>query len=315
MPKLDRTKYIGGSDVAAIVLGQQYGRTRRDVWKEKAGLMTPANISDSPDIRRGVRQEPVAMQVYVEETGMLVTPAKMVTHPDLPFIQGHPDGIVGDYILEIKCPRSHMYRRHKMAGVPQEYILQGVHYLSCMPEKKGIKFWIYSAEIDEGFEVTIERPELEDVIEVTLNAENDFWESVQKGEEPEEKEIKKPKIPDFGKDDSYVKDDRESTRYAFEALKGATDAEKAAKELKDEAGDRVKQIMAEQNVVVIDCDLGRAYNKEQKGRLKLDKKKLNAHVEKVNRFLEDSDANELTFLVENFEKRGEPFKTFKPYFS
>lgn len=314
MQKLDRTKYIGGSDVAAIILGQQYGRTRLDVWKEKAGLIVPANISNSPDIRRGLRQEPVARQVFVEETGLLVTPAKMVTHPEFPFIQGHPDGIFARRLLEIKCPRSHMYRRHKMAGVSQEYILQGVHYLACMPEMEGITFWMYSAEIDEGFRVDIDRADLEDVIEMTVNTENDFWESVQKGEEPDEEKIKQPKIPEFGKEDSYIKDDRESTRYAFEALKEATETEKAVKELKDEAGKKVQEIMAEQKVVVLDCELGRAYHREQKGKLKVDQKKLGAHLEKVNRFLEDSNAGELTFLIENFEERGEPFKTFKPYF-
>ncbi len=284
--------------MAAIILGQQYGRTRLQVWQEKAGIIQPSYIADNPDIRRGIRQEPVARQVYVEQFNALVKPVDIVTHPDHEFIRGHPDGEVNDdYILEIKCPRSFMYRRHQLAGVPQEYILQGMHYLACMPDKKGVIFWLFSAELDEGFAVTVERDQ--EIIDTIVKAECEFWESILERKEPEEKEIKID-LPPQGVSDEFMYLDDEATREAFTALKEAYDIVKAGEELKEEVKKQIIGIMKENGITIIESHLGRIYNRQQAGRTTFDKKKLAVDLPELD--------------LSKYEKRGNPFTTFKPYF-
>ena len=59
---IDRTKTIGGSDVAAI-LGLSPWRSPLDVWREKT--LGEADQRDTPAMQAGVRFEPVILGRYL----------------------------------------------------------------------------------------------------------------------------------------------------------------------------------------------------------------------------------------------------------
>ena len=94
----DRTKYIGGSDIGAI-LGLSKFRTPLEVWQEKTGQGT-ANL-DSLPLRFGSYAEDFVAQEYARSTGSLVvTHPEPFIHKEHSFLQGHVDR----FILESNTP-------------------------------------------------------------------------------------------------------------------------------------------------------------------------------------------------------------------
>ncbi len=94
----DRTKYIGGSDIGAI-LGLSKFRTPLEVWQEKAGQDT-VNL-DSLPLRFGSYAEDFVAQEYARSTGSLVvTHPEPFIHKEHSFLQGHVDR----FILESNTP-------------------------------------------------------------------------------------------------------------------------------------------------------------------------------------------------------------------
>jgi putative phage-type endonuclease len=94
----DRARYIGGSDIGAI-LGLSKFRTPLEVWQEKTGQGT-ANI-DSLPLRFGSYAEDFVAQEYARSTGSLVvTHPEPFIHKEHSFLQGHVDR----FILERNTP-------------------------------------------------------------------------------------------------------------------------------------------------------------------------------------------------------------------
>ena len=133
----ERRQGIGGSDAPTIYLGDYYGRTWHDLWSDK--VHGDAVEIDSPDIRRGNRQEPIAAEVYVEESGHPVEVVEeIIRHPVHDFMAAsldrmiQPEGIP----LEIKCPRVATFFRWKQQGIPAGPLLQGQHYMAVLEVKQ-----------------------------------------------------------------------------------------------------------------------------------------------------------------------------------
>lgn len=89
---LDRQKYIGGSDVAAI-LGISPWRTALETYEEK---ILPRKAANDPDrervLTRGKRLEPYVIDMLAEETGFkIVERGRRYKHPDHPFIAAEID--------------------------------------------------------------------------------------------------------------------------------------------------------------------------------------------------------------------------------
>lgn len=83
----ERRRTLGASDVAAVV-GMNPWKTQHDVWLEKMGL-----ADDQNDIRTraGELVEPVALQLYCEETGASVASFGTIVHPRHPWMSATPD--------------------------------------------------------------------------------------------------------------------------------------------------------------------------------------------------------------------------------
>jgi len=62
-----RRSGVGGSDVAAILGVDPFGKTAADVFDEKVG--NGVEVEQTLPMKRGNVLEPIAVQQYVEETG------------------------------------------------------------------------------------------------------------------------------------------------------------------------------------------------------------------------------------------------------
>ena len=126
-----RTKGVGGSDVAAI-MGLSPWRTPAQVWLDKTGRTEPQDLSGKPYVEFGNIMEPVVGRWYAER------------HPDRtvrrvnaicqsigrPWAQASLDYEVRDGawgVLEIKTARS---AQDWQEGVPAYYLTQVTHYMS-----------------------------------------------------------------------------------------------------------------------------------------------------------------------------------------
>jgi len=85
----NRTKYLGGSDIGAILGFSKY-RTALDVWLEKTGRIT--NTVNNLPIRFGTFAESFVASEYATQTGYgLVHSEEGIPHPKYPFMVGHID--------------------------------------------------------------------------------------------------------------------------------------------------------------------------------------------------------------------------------
>jgi len=88
----ERTKYLGGSDIGAILGFSKY-RTALDIWLEKTGRIV--NTVDNLPVRFGTFAEEFVASEYATQTGYsLVHSEEGITHPQYPFMVGHIDRFV-----------------------------------------------------------------------------------------------------------------------------------------------------------------------------------------------------------------------------
>jgi putative phage-type endonuclease len=126
---IDRSRYLGGSDIGAI-LGVNRYRTALDVFNEKTGRQ-PA-FEGNVHTERGTRLEAIAAEEYREKTGAtLIRRASPLVHSEHDFLGGHVDRkIVGQRaIVEIKCPSLGAFSKIKREGLREDYIAQMQWYL------------------------------------------------------------------------------------------------------------------------------------------------------------------------------------------
>lgn len=124
---IDRTKTIGGSDVAAI-MGLSPWRSPLDVWREKA--LGEADERDTPAMRAGVRFEPIILGRYLRANDRWTATAS----PE-PIIRdwrrASPDAIVSadgwQRLVEIKTTREPW-----TDGIPVYYQVQALWYCDLL---------------------------------------------------------------------------------------------------------------------------------------------------------------------------------------
>ena len=132
----ERTKGIGGSDVAAV-LGISPWKTRRELFYEKTGVQ-PMQPDESNWVAKevGHRLEELVAEIYRRKTGYTVYPIrKIFQHPLYPFMIADvdyfvqkPNGKRG--VLECKTSSFMAKDRWADDGIPRHYEVQGKHYLS-----------------------------------------------------------------------------------------------------------------------------------------------------------------------------------------
>lgn len=143
---VDRTKYIGGSDIGAILSLSKY-RTPLQVWLEKTGKET--NQVDSLPMRFGSFAEEFVAREYSKATGEdLLHDESIYIHPTHSFMSAHIDRFVlGDESKSkdagadrapckiLECKTANPFSQHEWgeAGsdqVPMSYLAQCIWYMA-----------------------------------------------------------------------------------------------------------------------------------------------------------------------------------------
>ena len=187
----DRTKYLGGSDAAAV-LGISPWRSRYRLWCEKSGAEAPPSLDGIDYVYFGTLLEPIVAAEFARRANRKVRVKRALSvHKQYPFLAGHIDRrILGARAgLEAKTSNAFDYKMWGFStedaegndAVPDHYVAQVDHYM--MVENFD---YFYVAALIGGNDFRwyrINRNEQRE--KVLLAAELEFWDMVQSGIAPE----------------------------------------------------------------------------------------------------------------------------------
>jgi predicted phage-related endonuclease len=195
---VDRTGFIGGSDMRDLFNIKPYGCKRR-LWYEKRG--EPADYQDGTEdsyhIRRGNMLEDFVARLYAEQRGRKIRrTTRALRDKEHPYLRGHVDREIlvdGKWQtpLEIKNPSKQMYLKMQRDGLAEDYILQVQHYIG-LKKAPGAAVAVFSAEMAAltDFEIASD-PEIQTMCRA---AAIEFWEQCVVGDHvPERLEVRDPR--------------------------------------------------------------------------------------------------------------------------
>lgn len=287
----ERRSGIGGSDAPAI-LGVSKWSTPYRVWQEKRGelVATPENWS----MRWGTAIEPMLRQAYSDLTGrdvmMPPTPHHIIRHPKYPFMIATPDGGTADErLVEIKTSKSS--DGWGMPGtdeIPQAYLIQVQHYLCVTGWRVAdVVLGIY------GSEPAIYHVEADDELhELLIDAETQFWKCVETGEPPEPTSYADV-IARYGRRSTAnaVVADREAV-YAIESLRELTAKAKTIEAHIEACKADIMRSLGESDTLIDDAGHVLCTWKAAKPSMRFDAKALQAeHPELYSQYLKASEAS------------------------
>lgn len=195
----NRRKYIGGSDVSCI-MGYNPWKTNIQLFREKKGLVEPADLSDNPLVEYGSRAEEHIRALFEldhPELKVEYVPNNSWHNTEFPFAAASLDGWTMDEngrkgILEIKTATittSQQGAKWK-DSIPDNYFCQVVFYLGVtgwdyVDLRANLKYQhpdkpLYIATRDYH----IERSEVEEDIELVMEKTAVFAEALRKNKEP-----------------------------------------------------------------------------------------------------------------------------------
>ncbi len=134
----ERKNYIGGSDVAGI-LGLSRWSSPLRVWAEKRGLIEPDDLSEVLEVELGNELEDFIARKFMKRTGKkLVRHKETIHHPKHPFLAANVDRLVvgEDAGFEAKTTNAWKHREWQDEEIPQEYILQCMHYINVTGKQR-----------------------------------------------------------------------------------------------------------------------------------------------------------------------------------
>ncbi len=178
-----RRKGLGGSDAAAV-LGISPFRTARDLYYDKAGVVTAGDQENWVALEVGNLLEPLVAKIFSVKTGLKVYQRKcMFQHPahpwmlaDLDYLIDLPDGTTS--ILEIKTTNYNAQSKWWYNGVeivPAYYEAQGRHYMAVMNLNRVYFCCLYGNNEDEVLLRHIDRDR--DYEAELIALEEDFWQN------------------------------------------------------------------------------------------------------------------------------------------
>ena len=169
----ERKNYIGGSDCAAV-LGLSRWSSPLQVWAVKTGQIEPPDLSGILHVKLGNKLEDVIADLFTEETGKkLQRVNETIFHPQYPFLAANIDRrVVGeDSGFEAKSTEVWKAKEWEGEEIPQEYILQCMHYLAVT----GKKYWYIGVLIGKGEFKWQKIDRDEKVISQIIEKEVAFW--------------------------------------------------------------------------------------------------------------------------------------------
>ncbi len=179
----DRSKYLGGSDMAAVMGVSPY-KSRYQLWLEKTGRVEAKDISGLPHVRRGIEGEVVAREMIEAHTGTNFEPSAW-KHDLYDFLVCHDDGYDEKtrQILEIKCMGKADHEKcFKEQWIPEHYKMQLQFNMMLSNAEKGL----FVSFVPESRDVVIVHMSPDDKLQAELLEKAvEFWcINVQKDIEP-----------------------------------------------------------------------------------------------------------------------------------
>lgn len=183
---LDRTQYLGGSDVAAI-LGISPWKTPLDVYLDKTEPRT-----EEPDrakarlFARGKRLEPYVIDMLAEERGIeIVARGNRYIDPEHPFMAAEIDAETADGDnVEIKTVspfKAKEWGEQQSDEIPLHYAAQAMHGLMVTGRERCIFGVLIGADDFRIYEVCRDDPTIAGI----RAKEVEFWERIQRRDPPE----------------------------------------------------------------------------------------------------------------------------------
>lgn len=190
----DRRRYIGGSDIAAV-MGISPWTTPLQCWERKTAPHPPADV-DSKAKRRGRRWESVVAEMLVEELGSkgheveIVASNKRYTDRDMPYLAAEIDFELrldgSDEITNVELKTVHPFKAGEWGEsgtdeAPLYYLAQAMHGLGVTHRSRGMVAALFGADDLKTYPV-----ERDDVTIDAMRARCDaFWQLVELGIRPE----------------------------------------------------------------------------------------------------------------------------------
>ena len=179
-----RSQHIGGSDVAALFGLSPYS-SRWQLWMEKAGKLSPEDISGNNAVQAGTFLESGIANWAAHRWSMdLAKVNDYYTVDDCPGM-----GASFDYITKTGAPveikwsaRGYgwVYNGEEINEAPENYLLQVQHQLACTTSDHA---WLVALIDDEPRRMKI--PRNDNIIDAIKHEIKLFWKSIDEGKEPE----------------------------------------------------------------------------------------------------------------------------------
>lgn len=244
----DRTTYIGGSDVGAIIGVSPYA-TPIEVYLEKRGERT-VEVNDA--MRMGSLLEDAVVQLYEQQQGVrTVRRNRPYIHPDHPFLQGHVDRlVVGEPgLMDAKVTLyGPGYGEPGTDQVPPHIACQMQWYMGLSGRR-----WADVAVLRD-MRLSVYRVEHDPELYAALVSEAvGFWDRVQTGTPPDVDgtDAYRAYISErFPKDDGTEMVATPELAVLVEELAAAQAATKAAKAHEELVKNRIREVMGEASVLL-----------------------------------------------------------------
>lgn len=177
---MDRTKFIGGSDMSRILENDWHS-----LWLEKTGRETPPDLSDVLPVQLGIHTEDFNLDWFMQETGFVhqhtLERNVPLAHPRHDHLRGTADAIMhNDKEREIvECKHTNAFTN--MNQCIQKYMPQVQYYMYLSGTQNA---WLSVIFGNSGYHVSeIERDDI--YIEAMVTYAHKFWEHVVDDTEPE----------------------------------------------------------------------------------------------------------------------------------
>lgn len=250
--QMDRQKYLGGSDVAAI-LGISPWRTALDVYMDK--IQPRVEETDPARLKvltRGKRMEPYVIDLLQEETGLqVVRRGQRYIDRELPFIAAEIDAEAesGENI-EIKTSspfKAREWGEQQTDEIPVYYTAQAMHGMMITDASVCVFGVLIGA--DDFRVYRVERDD--ETIAAIREREIAFWDRVQRMDAPEPSTIADVLTLYGVKDAGTAIEANDEIEAAVFRLRNLKDDLKKLGAQADEAEERIKVFMADHAILTI----------------------------------------------------------------
>lgn len=246
-----RQEGIGGSDASAVA-GFNKWKSPFAVYVDKVEPIEETEINQYQEW--GTLLEPVIRDKFKKDHPEFTVRQSniMWQHPEHDFMLANVDGFIhseekGWGVLEVKTASFQAKKEWSGEKVPDPYLIQMQHYLAVT----GCE-WGYFAVLFHGNEYNVWYVERDDeLITSLIDIERDFWENnvlARQAPELDGSEASKEYLTKVFSIEDFKTDETELPQEAmdlFEQYKQAAESEKELKRIKDEASNRLKNMLGD----------------------------------------------------------------------